>query len=73
MQKMEFDVCIVDEASQMSEPVCLIPLYLSKKFILVGDHNQLTAVVKNRIAKEKGMAMSLFKRLFFPSSAVVRS
>jgi len=63
MQKLNFDVCIVDEASQMSEPVCLIPLYLAKKFVLVGDHNQLTALVKNRIAKKKGMAKSLFKRL----------
>eukprot|EP00943_MAST-04B_sp_MAST-4B-sp1_P002349 g2349.t1 len=63
MQQLRFDVCIVDEASQITEATCLGPLHLADKFILVGDHNQLNAVVKNKNAKKEGLATSLFKRL----------
>ena len=63
MQRLRFDVCIVDEASQITEATCLGPLHLADKFILVGDHNQLTAVVRNEQAKKEGLATSLFKRL----------
>ena len=63
MQQLRFDVCIVDEASQITEATCLGPLHLADKFILVGDHNQLTAVVRNKNAKKEGLATSLFKRL----------
>ena len=63
MQKMYFDVCIVDEASQITEPTCLGPLHLAKVFVLVGDHHQLTAVVKSPVARKEGLDISLFKRL----------
>ena len=41
LNKIAFDVCIVDEASQVLEPICLSPLFLAKKFILIGDHFQV--------------------------------
>ena len=40
-----FDVCVVDEAGQTTEPVCLGPLRLSRRFVLVGDHYQLPPLV----------------------------
>ena len=43
--KRKFDVCIVDEASQVTLPTCLGPLRFAKKFVLVGDHNQLPPLV----------------------------
>lgn len=46
-----FDFCIVDEASQISQPVCLGPLFFSRRFVLVGDHQQLPPLVVNREAR----------------------
>lgn len=44
--KRQFDVCIVDEASQITLPVCLGPLRFAKTFVLVGDHFQLPPLVR---------------------------
>ncbi|KAI9738683.1 MAG: Tripartite DNA replication factor [Cirrosporium novae-zelandiae] len=67
-----FDYCIVDEASQITLPVCLGPIRLAKTFILVGDHNQLPPLVQNKEALEGGLDISLFKLLSDkqPSSVV---
>ncbi|XP_010604064.1 DNA replication ATP-dependent helicase/nuclease DNA2 isoform X4 [Fukomys damarensis] len=67
-----FDFCIVDEASQISQPVCLGPLFFSQRFVLVGDHQQLPPLVLNREARALGMSESLFKRLERNKSAVVQ-
>ncbi|EAT85850.2 hypothetical protein SNOG_07199 [Parastagonospora nodorum SN15] len=58
-----FDYCIVDEASQITLPVCLGPIRMSRKFILVGDHYQLPPLVQNKEAMEGGLDVSLFKML----------
>ncbi|CEQ40945.1 SPOSA6832_02624, partial [Sporobolomyces salmonicolor] len=61
--KRHFDVCIVDEASQVTLPTCLGPLRFADKFILVGDHHQLPPLVRNHAARTGGLDVSLFKRL----------
>jgi DNA replication ATP-dependent helicase Dna2 len=43
--KRKFDYCIVDEASQITLPVCLGPLRYADRFVLVGDHYQLPPLV----------------------------
>lgn len=58
-----FDVCIVDEASQITLPISLGPLLRARKFVLVGDHYQLPPLVQNRAALEGGLDVSLFKQL----------
>ncbi|KAJ9606581.1 DNA replication endonuclease-helicase Dna2 [Cladophialophora chaetospira] len=58
-----FDYCIVDEASQITLPVCLGPIRMAKTFILVGDHYQLPPLVQNKQALEGGLDVSLFKLL----------
>ncbi|MBR1889826.1 MAG: AAA family ATPase [Alloprevotella sp.] len=78
----KFDIAIIDEASQLLEPQVL-PLitarhannYAIDKFVLVGDHKQLPAIVrqseeesivKSRILQKSGLTNcrnSLFERL----------
>ncbi|KAM6943298.1 DNA replication ATP-dependent helicase/nuclease DNA2 isoform 2-T2 [Xenentodon cancila] len=67
-----FDFCITDEASQISQPICLGPLFCAKRFVLVGDHQQLPPIVQNQEARSRGMDESLFKRLELHSEAVVQ-
>ncbi len=43
-----FDRCIIDEASQILEPMMLGILPYFKHFTLIGDHKQLPAVVAQR-------------------------
>ncbi|TRY72130.1 hypothetical protein TCAL_13035 [Tigriopus californicus] len=58
-----FSICIMDEASQCSEPEALIPLRLGfTKMVLVGDPEQLPATVLSNEAKQMSLHQSLFKR-----------
>ncbi|XP_049936664.1 DNA replication ATP-dependent helicase/nuclease JHS1 isoform X2 [Nymphaea colorata] len=59
----KFDICIMDEAGQITLPVSLGPLMLASKFVLVGDHYQLPPLVRSTEARENGMEVSLFCRL----------
>ncbi|KAK9333963.1 DNA replication factor Dna2-domain-containing protein [Lipomyces starkeyi] len=61
--KRRFDYCIVDEASQITLPICIGPLRFADKFVLVGDHYQLSPLVRNKEAKADGLDVSLFKLL----------
>ncbi|KAJ3013117.1 Tripartite DNA replication factor [Thoreauomyces humboldtii] len=61
--KRRFDYCIVDEASQVTLPVCLGPLRYADVFVLVGDHYQLPPLIRNPEAREAGFNASLFKIL----------
>ncbi|XP_076012061.1 DNA replication ATP-dependent helicase/nuclease DNA2 [Genypterus blacodes] len=70
--RRRFDFCIVDEASQISQPICLGPLFYAKRFVLVGDHQQLPPIVQNQEARSLGMDESLFKRLEHHDEAVVQ-
>lgn len=63
-REQKFDVVIVDEASQITEPNALVPIVKHSKFvILVGDHEQLRPTVSD-IAKESGLETSLFEKLY---------
>ncbi|XP_049290586.1 DNA replication ATP-dependent helicase/nuclease DNA2 [Anopheles funestus] len=58
-----FDYCIVDEATQVFQASIIRPLLRCKKFLLVGDPEQLPPVVKSATARSLGAAESLFHRL----------
>ncbi|GAA5977517.1 hypothetical protein JCM10908_005000 [Rhodotorula pacifica] len=53
LDRFEFDVVIIDEAAQATEPACWIPVLKGKKLILAGDHLQLPPTLKssNRLTK----------------------
>ena len=63
LEGRKFDLCVIDEATQATEPSCLIPLIKSKKIIMAGDHKQLPPTIKNLQAKEEGLTDTLFERL----------
>jgi DNA replication ATP-dependent helicase Dna2 len=49
-----FDVVIVDEAGQISQPAIIGPLLSADSFVLVGDHMQLPPLVKSEAALKGG-------------------
>lgn len=53
----QFDVVVIDEASQAMEPQCWIPLVFAgqnvRKLVLAGDHLQLPPTVKSADDKER--------------------
>lgn len=59
----QFDVVVIDEASQAVEPSTLVPLcYGAKQVFLVGDPQQLPATVLSSVATDHHYDQSLFKR-----------
>lgn len=64
LQGLSFTKVLVDEATQATEPECLIPLVLgARQVVMVGDHCQLGPVVMNKRAAKAGLSQSLFERL----------
>lgn len=57
-----YDVAIIDEATQVLLPNALGVVRLAKKFILVGDHNQLPPVIQSSEARE--LSNTLFEILY---------
>jgi len=47
MRETGFDVAVVDEAGQLTEPAALAALDRAERFVLVGDHQQLPPVVQS--------------------------
>lgn len=53
LRNQNFDVVIIDEASQALEAQCWVPLLTAKKAILAGDHLQLPPTIKSTNTKER--------------------
>ncbi len=58
----EFDVCIIDEASQLSIPLSIAAMCRTGKYIFVGDHKQLDPIIPKGSNNEM-FAESVFSRL----------
>jgi hypothetical protein len=58
-----FDLAVIDEACQSTEPGCWIPLLRCDRVVLAGDHCQLPPTVVSREAVAEGFHRSLFERL----------
>jgi DNA replication ATP-dependent helicase Dna2 len=69
LQTQGFDVAVVDEAGQLTEPGTLAAVERADRFVLVGDHQQLPPVVQ----AENDLQESLFERLIetYPDAGVL--
>ncbi|MCG5502043.1 DEAD/DEAH box helicase [Ectothiorhodospira lacustris] len=52
MNRLTFDLAIIDEAGRATVPELLIPLLRSRKAILIGDHHQLPPTVAPLLREE---------------------
>ncbi|SFC41653.1 DNA helicase, putative [Halobiforma haloterrestris] len=58
-----FDTLVIDEATQATEPSCLIPLVKADRVVMAGDHRQLPPTIRSREAEREGLDETLFERL----------
>jgi serine/threonine protein kinase len=73
LQDLDFDLCIVDEASKATPTEMLVPLSRSRRWIVVGDHRQLPPfldeslrdphLLKDHGLDERSVRATLFDRL----------
>jgi DNA replication ATP-dependent helicase Dna2 len=80
MSEQEFDVAVVDEASQLTEAGTLAAISRADRFVLVGDHEQLPPVVQAESGVQEApstpfevdLSTSLFERLLetYPEAGV---
>lgn len=64
LREENFQIVLIDEASQQTEATSLVPLAKGcERAVLVGDHVQLSATVKEH-AKAFDFDISLFERLY---------
>ncbi|KAL2038178.1 hypothetical protein N7G274_009126 [Stereocaulon virgatum] len=70
LRNEDFDIVIIDEASQALEAQCWIPLLSAKKVVLAGDHLQLPPTIKSTPSKDSSdskdaptLETTLFSRL----------
>lgn len=58
-----FDLAVLDEACQSTEPGCWLPLLRCQRLLLAGDHCQLPPTVLSAEAAAQGFGVSLLERL----------
>ena len=61
--QQQFDLVVLDEACQSTEPGCWIPLLRCRRVVLAGDHCQLPPTVLSQEAAALGYGTSLMERL----------
>ena len=59
----QFDLVVIDEAAQATEPPCWIPILRGGRVVLAGDHCQLPPTVVSPEAARQGYNVSLMERL----------
>lgn len=55
-ENVEFDLCIIDEASKATSTELLVPMTRADRWVLVGDHRQLPPFVDDALAKPEVLA-----------------
>ncbi|TWT34194.1 AAA domain-containing protein [Blastopirellula retiformator] len=68
----QFDLTVIDEACQTTEPACWIPVSRSQRLVIAGDHCQLPPTVVSQKAEATGFGVSLLERLIarYPKAAL---
>jgi hypothetical protein len=68
-----FDLAVLDEACQSTEPASWVPLLRADRVVLAGDPCQLPPTVLSPEAAERGLAVSLMERVMAqPGPGVAR-
>lgn len=63
MQAQKFDLCIVDDAGTINEPLTLSPILRSDRFVLFGNYVQQHPKTRSKLAAKKGLGVSLLERM----------
>ncbi|WP_397571183.1 AAA domain-containing protein [Schlesneria sp. T3-172] len=63
LEDRQFDLVVIDEAAQATEPPCWLPLLRSRRLVLTGDHYQLPPTIICPEARRQGFGVSLMERL----------
>lgn len=58
-----FDLALLDEATQATEPLSLLAFLRARRLVLAGDHRQLPPTILSPAALGGGLGLSLFERL----------
>ena len=58
-----FDLVVIDEASQSTEPASWLPLLRCRRLVLAGDHCQLPPTILSDEAVHQGLGISLMERV----------
>jgi superfamily I DNA and/or RNA helicase len=66
--KRRFDLVVIDEACQSTEPACWVAIGRGERLVLAGDHCQLPPTIVSDEAAAKGLGVSLFERLMNTTS-----
>ena len=61
----QFDLLVIDEASQATEPACWPAITRAERVVFAGDHCQLPPTVLSQPAAKEGLATSMMERLIF--------
>ena len=61
--RRQFDLCVIDEAAQGTEPSTWIPILRSGRLIFAGDHCQLPPTIISKEATQQGLGKSMMERL----------
>jgi ATP-dependent RNA/DNA helicase IGHMBP2 len=59
----QFDLCVIDEAGQSTEPATWIPVTRARRLVLAGDHQQLPPTILSQEAEAAGFGISLLEQL----------
>ncbi len=59
----QFDMVVIDEACQSTEPGCWPAIMKAERMVLAGDHCQLPPTILSTEAAKQGFAVSLMERL----------
>ncbi len=59
----QFELCVIDEAGQSTEPATWIPVTRSQRLVLAGDHLQLPPTVISQEAEREGFGRSLLESI----------
>ena len=61
--RRQFDLCVIDEAGQSTEPATWIPITRASRLVLAGDHQQLPPTILAHEAAQAGFGVSMLEQL----------